>query len=171
MRTIAAKAGISVGGLYLYFENKEALYSTLMDKVLEDLSGELEETVGKIEDPVAAFSTFVRLRLTYAKRNRELIITNTREPRLALGTDLRKRFFERQRRLIGTLIDRGVSSGHFTACDRDETAKVIMGVLRGFVFSLVVDTENLFSPEECSRLILNGLMVRSGDPCGTYPGG
>jgi AcrR family transcriptional regulator len=166
MRTIAVRSGISVGGLYLYFENKETLYSTLMGRTLDDLSGELEEAVGKIVDPVAAFSAFIRLRLVYAKKNKELIIANNREPKLALSAALRTSFFERQRRIIEGILEKGIDSGDFADCDKKEAARIIMGVLRGFVFSLVVDADNLFSPEECSHLILNGLLTRKEDAPG-----
>ena len=160
MRMIACEAGISVGGLYLYYRNKENLYSTLMEKVLEDVSGEMEEAIEKISDPVAALKALIHMRLHYARKNKELIIANTREHRFVLGDDVRMRFFDRQRRLIQKTVERGVASGDFAPCDAGEAAKVIMGVVRGFVFSFVVDTENLFSGEECSRLLLDGLRRR-----------
>ena len=165
MRTIAREADISVGGLYLYFQNKENLYSTLMERVIEGISGEMEEKVGNISDPVEAINTLITMRLTYARRNRELIIASNKEQRLALGIDMKKRFFTRQRRLIENIIEKGMQSGDFARCDAKESAKIIMGVLRGFVFSLVVDTDNLFSPEDCSRLILKGLLVRTTPSC------
>jgi AcrR family transcriptional regulator len=160
MRMIAGKAGISVGGLYLYHENKESLYSTLMEKVLEDVSREMEEAIEKIPDPVTAMRTLIHMRLQYARKNKELIIANTREHKFALRDDVRTRFFERQRRLIQRTLERGIVSGDFAPCDVGEATKVIMGVVRGFVFSFVVDTDNRFSGEECSRLLLDGLRSR-----------
>ena len=161
MRMIAGKADISVGGLYLYYENKESLYSTLMEKVLEDVSREMEEAIEKIPDPVTAMRTLIHMRLQYARKNKELIIANTREHKFALRDDVRTRFFERQRRLIQRTVERGIASGDFAPCDVGEATKVIMGVVRGFVFSFVVDTDNLFSGEECSRLLLDGLRSRN----------
>ena len=160
MRMIAARADISVGGLYLYFANKEVLYSTLMEKVLEDVSKEMEETVKKAPDPVTAISALIRMRLSSAKKNKELIISNTKGQRLALSADKAKWFFEEQRALIEGIVEEGMKSGVFADCNAKEAAKVIVGLLRGYVFSLVVDVENLFSPEECVRLILGGLLVR-----------
>jgi AcrR family transcriptional regulator len=160
MRMIAARADISVGGLYLYFAHKEALYSTLMEKVLEDVLREMEETAQKAPDPVMAISALIRMRLSSAKKNKELINSNTKDRRLTLDSDRKKRFFEKQRALIESIVEEGVKSGVFADCDPKEAAKVIVGLLRGFVFSLVVDVENLFSPEECVRLILNGLLTR-----------
>jgi AcrR family transcriptional regulator len=166
MRMIAGKADISVGGLYLYYENKESLYSTLMEKVLEDISGEMEEALGKIQDPVVAMRALIHMRLQYARRNKELIIANTKEHKFALSVDVRTRFFDRQRRLVERIVENGITSGDFARCDPREASKVIMGVVRGFVFSLVVDTENLFSEEECSRLLLDGLKIRNGGEIG-----
>ena len=160
MRMVAARAGISVGGLYIYFENKENLYATVVADLFENLSRKTEETVRKIPDPVEAMHAFLRMRLSYARRNRELIISNNKERRIALGADMKKRFFEGQRLLIEEVVRKGVESGDFAFCEPTETAKVIMGVIRGFVFSLVVDPDNLFSEEECSRVILNGLLHR-----------
>ncbi len=170
MRMIAAGAGLSVGGLYLYFENKETLYSTLMERVLEDLSRDTEERVKEISDPVSAFNAFIDIRLAYAARNKELIITNSREPKLALGAEIRKRFFERQRRLVELIVSKGIESGDFAECDPAEAAKVITSVLRGYVFSLVIDQDNLFSPEECRRVMLNGLLARQGGSGRTVTG-
>jgi AcrR family transcriptional regulator len=160
MRMIAGKADISVGGLYLYYENKETLYSTLMEKVLEDVSREMEEAIEKIPDPVTAMKTLIHMRLQYARRNKELIIAYTRQHKFAVGDDVRTRYFERQRRLIQRTVERGIASGDFARCDAGEATKVIMGVVRGFVFSFVVDTDNLFSGEECIRMLLDGLRSR-----------
>ena len=41
-----------------------------------------------------------------------------------------------------------------------ETARIIFSVIRGFILSIVVEPDSLFSPEECSNLILNGLIRR-----------
>lgn len=160
---IADRAGISVGGLYLHFHGKETLYSTLVETVLEDLSREIEATMKKIPDPVQAMTTLISMRLSYARKNRELIIMSNTECKLALRDEVRKGFFKRQRALIEDIIEKGVRSGDFADCDSQETAKVIVGVLRGFVFSLVVDPDSLFSPEACTRLVLRGLLSeRSG---------
>ncbi|NCO84323.1 MAG: TetR/AcrR family transcriptional regulator, partial [Nitrospirae bacterium] len=36
----------------------------------------------------------------------------------------------------------------------------IFSVIRGFVLSIVVEADALFSPEECSKLLLNGLLKK-----------
>jgi AcrR family transcriptional regulator len=48
MRAIAEAAGISTAGLYLYFKNKEDLYTVLVRDNLHALNGEIRETLSSI---------------------------------------------------------------------------------------------------------------------------
>jgi len=162
MRTIAYKAGISVGGLYLYFKNKDELCLTLMQERLESLSNRLKKDVDGVHGPIEAITQYITINLEYAKRHKELILTQSRGPGFEFGIGLKREFFKKQRMLIEGIIKTGISTGDFGKCNASEVAKIIMGTLRGFVLSMVVDGENLFSPEECSKLILSGLLRRSG---------
>ena len=42
-------------------------------------------------------------------------------------------------------------------------ARVIFSILRGFIFSIMVEEEALFSPEACADLVLKGLIRRNGE--------
>jgi AcrR family transcriptional regulator len=161
MRMIADGAGISVGGIYLYFRSKEDIYVTLMRGILDDLSRESEQKVDSILAPVDALKALITLRLDYARKHRELILTQIKEQGFTYGLELKKKFFRQQRALIERIIGRGMEAGDFASCNITEVAKVIMGTLRGYILTLVVDPEDLFAPEQCSRLLLDGLMARS----------
>lgn len=157
MRTIAHRAGISVGGVYLYFKNKEELCLTLMKGRLDDLSVALKRKTAGLDDPVEEIKRFIAVNLDCATRFREIILTQSREKGFTFGIDLKKQFFSKQRSLIEDIISRGVHRREFVDCDVCETAKVVLGLLRGFVLSIVVDADNLFSPEECAAFVLRGL--------------
>ncbi|MDO9287994.1 MAG: TetR/AcrR family transcriptional regulator, partial [Thermodesulfovibrionales bacterium] len=58
------------------------------------------------------------------------------------------------------IIRQGIQSGTFKKVDVRKTARIIFSIIRGFVLSSVVEPDSLFSPEECSNLILNGLIRR-----------
>ncbi|MDP1758223.1 MAG: helix-turn-helix domain-containing protein, partial [Thermodesulfovibrionales bacterium] len=45
MRMIAKASNISIGGLYLYFKNKEDLYLTLMKSKMDEFAGQTMESV------------------------------------------------------------------------------------------------------------------------------
>jgi AcrR family transcriptional regulator len=158
MRMIAKAADISLGGLYLYFQNKEDLYTTLIRKSQDDLSKETRETLHDIKDPAKAISTFLSMRVNYAKKHRELILVLGKEQGFTFGLKAKKKFFREQRRVIEGIVSEGIASGTFRECDVREVAKIIICALRGFVLSIIVEPDALFSPEECSALLLKGLL-------------
>lgn len=160
MRMIASTARISIGGVYLYYKNKEELYLTLIKERLDDLSDKVKTSISGIEDPVKAISTFMVLYIEYAKSHRELILAQGREHGFAFGIDMKREFFKKQRDIIEEIITRGVQSGIFAECNAKEATKIIIGTLRGYILSIVVDPDNLFLPGECCRLMLGGLLER-----------
>lgn len=161
MRTIAREAGISVGGLYLYFRNKEELYLTLMQEWMDNLNDTTREALRKIDDPRESLRAFVTTAIDFTRRHREMIILQGRELGFSFGIDLKKQFFRERRQIITGIIRRGIDAGIFRQCDADEAARIIFNVLRGFVISMVIDEEALFSAGGCVDLVLNGLLRRN----------
>lgn len=160
MRMIAERAGISVGGLYLYFAGKEELCLTMLKKRFEDLVAQLEEIASNVQDPVDAITQYITTSVEYAKRHREIILVQSREKGFSFGISTKRKFFRKQRRLIEAIIRKGVDSGCFGDCNTKEATKVVMSTLRGFVLSIVIDPENLFQPDECARFMLQGFLKR-----------
>ncbi|MCM2357057.1 MAG: TetR/AcrR family transcriptional regulator [Geobacteraceae bacterium] len=161
MRTIAREAGISVGGLYLYFRNKEELYLTLMQEWMDNLNGTTREALRKIDDPRESLRAFITITIDFTRGHREMIILQGRELGFTFGIDLKKQFFRERRQIITGIIRRGIDAGIFRQCDADEAARIIFNVLRGFVISMVIDEEALFSAGGCVDLVLNGLLRRN----------
>lgn len=160
MRMIANAAGISIGGLYLYFKNKDELYLTLIKSRLDELADMMKQSLKDIDDPADAVSKFILLHLAYAKKHRELILVQGREHGFTFGISAKRKFFKTQRGFIEDIIRKGIRSGVFKKCNVKETAKIIICTIRGFVLSLIVEADALFSPEECSKLLLNGLLKK-----------
>jgi len=164
MRKIAQAADISTGGLYLYFKNKEDLYTTLIRIRLNDLAEETREALGDIDDPAKAIRTFITMRVNYAKKHRELILILGKEQGFTFGIKARKQFFREQRRLVEEIVREGIASGTMRDCKVEEVAKIIICALRGFILSILVEPDALFSPEECSTLVLEGLLAKNPGP-------
>jgi AcrR family transcriptional regulator len=160
MRMIARRANISVGGLYLYFKSKDDLCLTLMKIRLDDLANKTAEALKDIRDPAEAMRTFLTFRLNYAKEHRELILVLGRDPGFGFGIDVKRKFFRQQREIIEGTIKKGIASGRFRKFNTKEAAKVIFSIIRGFIASLVIEPDALFSTEECCNLILNGLLKK-----------
>ena len=158
MRLISRSAGISVGGLYLYFKDKEDLYLTLMNESLDYINQKTRDALKDTHDPIEAITSLITLSVNYAKTNRERILLQGRELGFSFGLEVKKKFFKERRRLIEEIIRDGVAKGVFRSCDPAEKAKIIFSLLRGFVVSIIIDDEALFAAEECLDLILNGLL-------------
>lgn len=156
MRLIAEQAGISVGGVYLYFKNKEELCLTMMKERMDDLSAELERAID-IGKPQDAIVSYIKIHLEYAKQHRELILTYNKDQGFSFGVDLKRKFAKKQRKLIQKIINQGIETGVFAKCNVVEAARIIIGIIRGYVLSIVIDPENLFTVEECNKFVVAGL--------------
>lgn len=161
MRMIAQAADISLGGLYLYFKNKEDLYTTLIMIRLNALAEETREALAGVDDPAEAIRTFITMRVNYAKKHREFIFLMGKEQRFTFGIKARTQFFREQRRVVEEIVRKGVASGRMRNCKAEEIAKIIICALRGFILSILVEPDALFSPEECGTLVLEGLLVNN----------
>ncbi len=163
IKMIAQAADISVGGVYLYFRNKEALYITLIAEMFKELSSQIHSAIEGEHRPSEQLAAYILFRANYARQHEELILTQGKEV-FAYAMDPLRSFLVEQIGIIEEIIEKGIRIGEFEPCDAREAAKAVMGILRGFILSLVVDPENVFDPEKCSRLIFRGLMRRSESP-------
>jgi AcrR family transcriptional regulator len=156
MRLIAKQAGMSVGGVYLYFKSKEDLCITMMKERMDDLSGELDRAIDMYR-PEDAIASYIRVQLEYAKRHKELILTYGKDQGFSFGVDLKREFAKKQRNMIHKIISKGIETRVFAKCNIEEAARIIIGIIRGFVLSIVVDPENLFTIDECNKFVIAGL--------------
>ena len=161
MRDIARVAGISVGGLYLYFKNKEDLYQTFMLDWMNNLNDRTHEALIKFSDPVEAIRAFITISIDFARTHKEMIILQGREWGFSFGVDLKRDFFQERRKIIADIVRKGMEMGLFRQGDADGIAKVMFNILRGFAVSMVIDEDALFSDEDCVNLVLHGLLRRN----------
>jgi hypothetical protein len=129
-----------------------------MDEYADTLSKSLDD----VQDPAGQIRTYIAVSLNYAKKHKELLLIRGTELGLKLGTDIKRKFFKKQQRLVEEIIQSGIISGVFRSCNVKEAAQVIRSAIRGFILSIIFEEDALFSAEECSNLILNGLMRREG---------
>ena len=159
MRTIALAAGISVGGVYLYFKSKEELYLTLMEQWIEDLSQRTTAALAGTNTPSEALRAFITISLDFALSHKDVLLQGNETG--ICGGNLMLDFFHRRRILIEEIITAGIAAGSFSACSAHEAARVIFCTLRGFFVSLSLDDDALFSSDVCVSLLLNGLLARN----------
>jgi AcrR family transcriptional regulator len=160
MRLISQAADISIGGIYLYFRNKAELYQTILSEWLDGLQERTRESLAKAKGPQEEISVFITEALDHARRNRETLLLQSGES-CELGRDQKREFFQERRRVLAGIVRSGIDQGLFRESDPDETARIMFNLIRGFIVSLIMEEEALFSTEACVDLLLNGLVRRS----------
>ena len=158
IREIAKTAGISVGGVYLYFKNKEELYKSLINDRMLDFGSKIEMVAGQTKSATVALSNFLRLYIENAVKHKEMILLHIRELGFTFGMDEKMQFFRKQRRLIEKIILSGIRTGEFRRCNAKEMAKIIMGSLRGILLSMALDDDVIVTPKGLNEFVLNGLL-------------
>ncbi|MEW5949745.1 MAG: TetR/AcrR family transcriptional regulator [Thermodesulfobacteriota bacterium] len=157
IREVARRAGISIGGIYLYFQNKEDLYLDLTRGHMETFRKHTEMLRDK--EPLAALKVLIEYHLDYAIKNTALISMHIKNYDLEFKKTLKKTFFDSQQRLVTDILKKGVMGGIFKDINCEETAEVILFSLRGatmdYLFGQVSDLKKY--GQTLYRLILNGI--------------
>jgi AcrR family transcriptional regulator len=162
MRRIAKAAGMSVGGLYLYFENKEELFVKIVEEKVEALLAELDRLEGTEEDPASLIRGVVRKIIEHAKKNRDFILIFTNMEKARVGKRIGRKVSSKIKDLIERVIKLGIAKGIFRMCGEKEVASTINSALIGHIISVVIEGKHTSNPEICSELFLEGLMKRGG---------
>jgi AcrR family transcriptional regulator len=116
IRTIAARAGLSVPGLYHHFPSKAALLERLIDDTMDDLIAITEDALaGAGLDPLDRFDAVVSAHVRFhCERPEESFIGNS-ELR-SLLPDVRRRMIgkrDRQQRIFDGVVEEGARAGVF----------------------------------------------------------
>lgn len=157
IRAIAKAAGISIGGVYMYFRNKEGLYLDLVKERIGEQYLRTEDAVESAESPVDALRAFLSLHLEYGIKNKELILINIREHGFAFGREIKRKFLRSQIELLMKVLNEGITERVFRACNTEEAARIIMATLRGVVLSMVLEGESAITEKGLGDLIIQGL--------------
>jgi TetR/AcrR family fatty acid metabolism transcriptional regulator len=146
MDDIVAEAGLSKGGVYWYFEGKDAIVLALMERFF---SGVMDSEVARLlEAPDPARERLLALIRIVAQAGVEMA------PLLPVvyeyyATAMRhdevraffQRYFEAYRIALGEFISQGVAAGEFHPVAADRTATSLIGLIEGLMLIWSVDPE------------------------------
>ena len=131
---IAAKAGLSKGAVYLYFDSKEALLRALVEREIAPLVGRLTAAAeAEAQDPKTALAFFLGGVATLISNPRIFAV-----PRLVISIaarfpelrdHYRRSVAEPGRAAIERLIRRGIELGQFRPVDPVAATRAIIGPL------------------------------------------
>jgi AcrR family transcriptional regulator len=171
---IAARAGLSKGALYLYFESKEALLKALVRRLADHVVGAAEHLVAAqdadAEQTLRSLLTFMALQLSNPRVSaapRIVIAEAQRFPEIA--SFYRSAVIDRAQRLLAALIDRGVAQGVFRDIDRAVALRGCAGpmLVHMLLSTVFADPKNPGPAPEVlasgiADMILNGLKAKDG---------
>jgi AcrR family transcriptional regulator len=140
VREIARKARISVGGIYLYFPNKETLFLHITTKQM----AEFEHDVSRLlEEPADnAIRDYIAINVDHAVRKKKFISHHIRQYDLKFMEPLWRDFFYSQQKLLTEMLLKGVKEGTFQIHDLPATALMILFALRGMIVTLLESNSN-----------------------------
>ncbi len=174
MKAIAQEAGVAVGTIYNYFENKDDLLLTVFEdgiRIRMDFLEELGHTSLPLRDQIQHLleSHFDKIR--EQQELAELILFE----RFHRGSRLRDRILTLQKGIIDQIaefIRTGISQGWVRPCHPQVVAQALFDLVQTmtacWVFSSPDDEDDIFSsaPKELADLIWMGL----GNPAGNANG-
>ena len=173
---IAERAGVTRGTLYLYFPSKEELFKAVVRQAIVPVIARGEAMLEHSQESSAALLTKILLMIPTAVAGSpvsaipKLMISEARNfPDLAQF--YLKEVIRRGRRLLTTIIARGVERGEFRPVDMDHVFYCVVGPVL-----LTMLWKHSFEPYDGKRLdaqalcrahldlLLHGLMKREGTP-------
>ena len=150
MKEIAADLNMSKGSLYYYFPDKENLYKAIVQKehdlFIHEIHAELENSTG----PEAMLKKIVLIRQAVFKKLINLGRTRLESyPDIYLFmketvTDLRKQ----EKEIIMGILARGVADGIFEMKDAEETADLLLDLLKGLRISMLRGVNSFYNLDE-----------------------
>ena len=165
MSTLAKRAGMSVGHIYHYFENKDAIIEALVDRAMDELGDMLDEA-DPGDDPLAALMNWLDARVKRqldrdkAALRLEILAEAARNPRIA--EKLRSADAASRQRLTGLVSRQLPGLDERQIADRVEA---IAATYWGLTFRAVHNTHlDHDAVARTTRLVLRQLLTdESGD--------
>lgn len=157
LEDVAARAGVSKGTLYLYFENKEELFKAVLREGFISPLAEMRDTVERYEGPTFDLVEMVvrgwweHIGATRLSAIPKLIVAEARNfPEVA-------RFYADEvlrpgREAVAAIVRRGVKRGEFREIDPRVAANLLIAPL--FVVALWRNSIALCTPEQIDPLPL-----------------
>jgi AcrR family transcriptional regulator len=160
VKEIARQAGISVGGIYLYYKNKEELFIEIMQGRMELFRAKTE--LLRREPPDAALNAFMESYVDFTAREMRLVSLFVKEHDLEPVKPLAKDFHMFQKNFLADIFRRGVREGLFRDINCAEVADAVLFSIKGVIISYL--TGEISKPKRRLKflygLIMKGIVAQ-----------
>jgi len=171
MSDIAETSGLSKGSLYWYFDSKDSIILSLLDRVFVP---EIKDFNILLKDPRSAESRLA----SYIERVSDDMVKMLKWMplfydflALAFRQELVKkaisRYYKKQMEILVDLIQQGIDSGEFLVEDPEEAAIALGSILEGTVILWLYDPENIdvkHNLRTSANLLIQGLRTKPALP-------
>jgi AcrR family transcriptional regulator len=170
MEDIAARAGVTKGAIYLYFETKERLFEEMVRShsgaVLADADAMLAGAQGTCVEKLRAFLGFLYSRCPQDRRGREIIrfMVSDGKSFPSLVEEYYRDFVGPAMRMVGGLLAEGAAKGEFRPEITRESAEIIIAPAVFLSVQRLIFGEGLALDEDAYvaahiDMALNGLLA------------
>lgn len=137
---IAHAAEFGTGTVYLYFQDKQALYIDLFEQKIRELSAAIRQQVGTAPHPLEGLRRVIRARLEYFEYNRAFFQVYAREGMDSdLGREARWQGVRRHFTSNLALLTRLIAAGQKRRLIRSGDARTFAVALSGMIIQLTRD--------------------------------
>lgn len=163
---VAARAGVSKGTVYLYFASKDDLFRAVVERRIVVLLEEGEALLAAHDGPASELLRLVVHRMMEALHREDMIrLARLAHAEMPQFPEVRDFWWEhvvlRNRRLLGSIVERGISQGEFSPIARLVIPRAIPSLLlhQGQTRSLFQDLDHDAPPaREIIDLTLDALL-------------
>ena len=155
VRDIAARAGLSVPGLYHHYPSKQALLVGLMNAAMDELLRRSEDAQARAgSSPRSRFDAVVESLLLFHMHRRDQAFLGSTEIR-SLEPENRERYVGRrdeQQRMLDAIVRAGIDSGDFELDDAEDASRAVTTMCVGVAGWYRPD--GALEPDELVRIYL-----------------
>lgn len=150
MNEIARDISVSKALLYYYYPNKQALYESVMEYVIDIMSNKVREVIEKKESALEAMHIALEERMAIINEYYNLFQYpyTLRKGTSADMQRIHSQIEERELELLSGIMRRGVERGEFELNDVKNTARLLLYALAGVRISLLKGLNNPIFPSK-----------------------
>ena len=160
MEDIAKAAGKSKSTLYYYFKDKEEIFDRVINLEIDEFFQTVKITVNKQADAISMLKAYIVTKVKTLRDKTNLYsfaIENDLQGRINKEfTNLRNRYDNEERKLIGFILTKGVESKLFTneiTPEIDTLSELLVSCIRGVEMDIITHNKNKALTDKADLLV------------------
>lgn len=160
MEDIAKAAGKSKSTLYYYFKDKEEIFDRVINLEIDEFFQTVKITVNKQVDAISMLKAYIVTKVKTLRDKTNLYsfaIENDLQGRVNKEfTNLRNRYDNEEKKLIGSILTKGVESKLFTneiTPEIDTLSELLVSCVRGVEMDIIAHNKNKALADKADLLV------------------